>query len=344
LARGVASISVKVGEGISTLADFVGGWENLGVVVGALMASKAIISVGRFAGSIFGLGRAMFALVPALPLVAGVIRAIGAAMAANPIGAAIAVIAAGAALIIANWETIEPKIRPILDALGSAFSWAWDNAIKPVVDGLTDAGDAIVAGWQTVRSGLGSVMDWLGEKFDWLLGKVGPVIDGLTFLRDKGAAVVGSVSSLFGGGDDNPAPDDPTAARAGRERSSGFNPITGEGRPQKRAIGGAFAAGRALLVGERGPEAMFPTQGGFIANNRALERMSTMADAILSRGAAMAQQGAQSAAQVTQNITVNAQGLSVQELVDELERRRRDAEQAALFDPAIGFGQYAGAG
>jgi len=58
----------------------------------------------------------------------------------------------------------------------------------------------------------------------------------------------------------------------------------------------------------------------------------------------LSQGGAQRIANVTQNITINApQGMSVDQLVAELERRRRDAENDALFDNAAGWGQYGGA-
>lgn len=43
---------------------------------------------------------------------------------------------------------------------------------------------------------------------------------------------------------------------------------------------------------------------------------------------------------VTQNITINAAGMSVERLVAELERRRRDAASAALYDGVTDFGQY----
>ena len=60
-------------------------------------------------------------------------------------------------------------------------------------------------------------------------------------------------------------------------------------------------------------------------------------DRILSIGA---REVAGAARQIVQNITINAQGLSAQQVVDELQRRRQEAENDALFDPAAGYGQY----
>ncbi|WP_432256084.1 hypothetical protein [Limimaricola sp. AA108-03] len=47
-----------------------------------------------------------------------------------------------------------------------------------------------------------------------------------------------------------------------------------------------------------------------------------------------------SAAPVTQHITINAAGMSVERLVAELECRRRDAASGALYDGVTDFGQY----
>jgi len=47
-------------------------------------------------------------------------------------------------------------------------------------------------------------------------------------------------------------------------------------------------------------------------------------------------------APVTQHITINAQGMSAEQLIDEIDRRRRSAQSAALYDLPSGFGQYGG--
>ncbi|MFB9149515.1 hypothetical protein [Roseovarius ramblicola] len=294
--KGLADVARPIGKAVAKVGELMGGFENAGTIIGGFFAAKFI----------------------------------GAAFASTPIGIIIGLLAAAALTVVENWDEISAFFQRTWRKVGDAFSQAWESHVKPVIDNLKSAGGAIVEGWQTVKSGLGAVMEWLGEKFDWLWQKIEPVVKGLTFLRDKGAAAVNAVGSLFGGGDDAPA--------------NTFNPVTGEGRPVKRAIGGAFAAGRALLVGENGPEAMFPTQGGFIANNRQLERMAALAESVVQRGAAVAQQAVRSGAQITQNITVNAQGVSAREVAEEIDRLRRDAEERALFDPVTGFGQYGGAG
>jgi len=329
---GLGKVSAKVGAVIAKVADMVGGWENFGMVIGAIFASKAILSVAAFALSVGKLGWALLSLSGAMPLLAGGIRAIGLAMAANPIGAAVAVIAGAALLIMANWEKIEPVIRPILDWMGEKFTWLWDSAGRPLVEGLSQGIDNIGAAWQGLKTSLGAVLDWMGEKFAWLLGKLQPVIDGMTRVGD-GIKKVGSWVGLGDG----------PASGAGEGGAGGsWDKPSATGGVQKRALGGGYRQGWRL-VGEQGPELEYKDRGGFIAHSGALERLSEMAQSARG-GVASARAGAsRAAASVVQNITINAQGLSAAEVASEIQRRGRAASNGALFDQPSGFGQYGGA-
>ncbi|MEQ8257552.1 MAG: phage tail tape measure protein [Roseovarius confluentis] len=333
LATGMGDIARKVGEVTSKVADMVGGWENFGKILGGVFVAKAVAPVARFAWSLARLGSAVTVLAApgVLTAVAGGIKAIGLAMAANPIGATITAIALGAGLIISNWETIEPKIRPILDAVGSAFEFAWTNVIEPVVDALKAAPEAIGAAWQTVKESLAGVINWIGAKFEWLANKVMPVIDALRWVKDKAGDIIESVNSA--------------------EPSEGSR-----GRVQRRAKGGEYRPGWRL-VGEGGPELEFMNRGGFIATARETRAMADLArrariDARrtadhLVRGPARASAASSSAASggasITQHIQIHAAGMSAAEIADEFERRSRIATDGALYDGARGYGQYGGA-
>jgi phage-related tail protein len=273
VAEGAGRISSKVAGVVTKTAEMVGGWENFGVIVGSVMASKAILSIGSFAGSVFTLGKAMWALAPALPVVAGGVRAIGAALIANPIGLTVTAIAGGAALIIANWD----KIKPYFDNL----------------------------------------LGWLGEKFEWVMEKLRPLLNGLQWIKEKGAGAINAVGDFFGGD-----PRDEYTENRGA-------------RTTRRAIGGAFGKG-PLLVGERGPELRYENQGGYIAHNRALERLRDMSQqAVAPRGAASGGQ------QVTNNyFTVQPIGTSAREVISELKREAKRVSSAALFDRPTAYGQY----
>lgn len=271
VASGLLEVSIQIGTVVGRVAEMVGGWENFGIILGGIFASKAIASVGMFVFTVGRLGAAVLALVApgALPAVAVAIRAIGVALVANPIGATITAIAVGATLIVTNWGAVKTALEPIIT--------------------------------------------WMGDSFDWLMGKLEPVINALTWLRDKGAGAVDAVTGLFGA-DEGPS-----------QGSSG--------RLQRRAVGGSFAPG-AVLVGERGPELRFENRAGFIATNRQLTGMADMVDRIQGgavRGAAGAvQQVLEIAAGA---ITINAApGMDPRAIADavlaELQRRQR----GALFD------------
>jgi len=327
---GLGKVSGKVGAIIGKVAEMVGGWENFGMVIGALFASKAIMSVGAFALSVGKLGWALLSLSGVMPLLAGGIRAIGLAMAANPIGAAVAVIAGGALLVMANWEKVEPVIGPILDWMGEKFTWFWENAGLPLVEGLRYGVEGIGTAWQGLQRALGAVLDWMGEKFDWLLGKLQPVIDGMSRVGD-GIKKVGSWVGLG----DGPAVSSGTGGAGGREVPPG------RGGVQRRALGGGYGPGWRL-VGEQGPELEYKDRGGFIAHNGALQRLSEMAQGARSGMASAGAGASRAAASVVQNITINAQGLSAAQVASEIQRRGRAASNGALFDQPLGFGQYGG--
>lgn len=412
IAEGLGTVGSVV-RGVATkTADMVGGWRNFGIIIGTVLASRTIMSVVRFGGAVFGLVRAMGALAMTTPLVVGGIRAIGAAMIANPIGLIIAGIAAGGYLIWKNWDGISAfftdlwgdvkntftgfgdfisgvftldmdkaasgvgtaweglkgaakkqfrligaylsipwrgVIKPVMDGLGltkpisdawdtvsgavggfftglgDTFSSVWTGSIKPVIDGLA-IGDTIAAAWETAKTALGSVLDWLGTKFEWLSKIVSPVMDSLRWLKDKGGAVLGAVG--IGGGGEAP------------------------GHVQTNALGGHFLPG-AHLTGERGAELKFESRAGYVANNRALRRMSDYAnsisgaarqslasggqsfDAMLSRVAMPSMAPAMATApSVTNNnsYTIHAPGASAEEVIRILDRRTRQNSHSALYD------------
>lgn len=347
---GLGDFAGKVGTAAVTVADFVGGWENFGIALGAVMASPAIVAIGGLVVTVGKLGAALASLAApsVLPVISSGIATVGAAIAATPIGlltAGAAAVAGGAYLIYQNWDGVagffgdlfggvidtlggfgqfvggiftgdltsavdgikqawqgwSDTTTTILNGIGATFTAVWTDLIKPVTDKL-GVTEPIVAGWNAARDGIGSavdfvgdkltafkdavvtpfveymsnidisaawegiktsiggVLDWMGAKFDWVLEKIKPVLNALSWVGDQGAAAVGAVTGFFGGDG---------------EVSGGSSD-----RLTQRAIGGSFPANIPTLVGERGPEIMYPNQGGFIAHNRALERMVDMSSSI----------------------------------------------------------------
>lgn len=333
LLQGLGEVSMVVGRIVSGVSDLVGGWENLGMIIGAVMASKAILSIGAFALSVGKLGWAMWALVPALPVVASGIGAIGLALAANPIGLAVAAIAGSAALIYTFWGPIKSFFVKMWDGVKVAFDAArvW---VGETIDTLVNVSGISVA-WQGVKDALGLVLDWIGARFEWVLEKIRPVVDALKWVQSKAA---GGLDAIGLGGNPNAPGSDTNPYPAG-------HPLH---RPQNRATGGIFKPG-PLVTGEQGRELQFATRSGFIATNRQTERIASLAAAArenIARASGALSAGAGSggagSGPVTNHIQINAAGMSAQAILDELERRMRRAAGGSLFDGVRGYGQYGG--
>jgi hypothetical protein len=340
VAGGMGDVATKVGSVVSKVAEMVGGWDNFGVILGTVMASKAILSVGTFAFSVGKLGVAMWALVPALPLVAGGIRAIGIAIAANPIGIAIAVIAGGALLIWKQWEPISKWFTDMWAIVEEKFAAAriWVGTTLETMGRVT----GVTGAWEGLKTALGATLDWIGAKFDWVLEKITPVIESLTWVRDQGARALDAVGDVFGGS--MPRSDVPSTRTPYTGSATGPLPVD-VGGMQSRATGGIYGPGMRI-VGERGREAEFVNRSGFIATNRQTERIAALASGaranVEAAVSAMSGSGG-SGGSVTNNISINAAGMSAQAIIDELERRLSRSNSGSLYDQPRGYGQYGNA-
>lgn len=351
---GIGRVTTVIGGVVASTAEMVGGWENFGIVIGAVLASKTVIRIGKFAKAVFSLGRALFVLAPLGPIVAGGIRLIGAALIANPIGVAIAAIAAGAALIYTNWGKIKPMLMPIIDWMGEKFTWLWDNAGKPLLDGLKLGVEGVGVAWEGMKIALGAVIDWLGEKFDWIWNKIQPVIESLKWVKEKGTGILQSVGlagptavdlgSVSRDSAANPGESGHSMSPSQRAGINGFRAKRGLPPLQTNALGGAFARGWHL-TGEKGPELKFENRAGYVADNRAMRQLASHADRVsnLFGGNGAARTAATTATSgVTQQMTIhiNAAGASAAEVIAILDRRTRSAAQGGLFDRPPMSGPY----
>jgi hypothetical protein len=507
--EGMGRVSSTIGSVIAKVARMVGGWENFGMIVGAVFAAKTIGSVVSFAVAVGRLGVSMARLVGAGPLVASGIKMIGRALLMNPIGLAVAAIAGSAVLIYQNWEKVGPwfsefwgdvsetfqgvggfiggvwrgdmdaaadglsmawtgaksALSTTLDGIGAVFKFAWSKGIKPITDklGVTDSieaawsklgawysqywdgveatfagfagfvggawrgdmdaaagglsmawdgaktalsttldgiGDVFKATWESgirpitdklgvtdsikaawkgagnlfddvlsqvgsafsrtwldtikpvtdklgvtdkitsawqgaktvfgttlaqiggvfqenwdgsiggviaklqdtggvqqawadVKSALQTVLDWLGQKFDWLMEKLQPVLEGLTWLRDKGAGAVEGVSGIGSAIGDwwSGKPDEPETPNGASSNATGgaqdpapaeqrrpAHPLSGKAKP--KSISGSYLGGdigRGFRnVGEQGPETIWASKGNYVAHAGATERLAQL--------------------------------------------------------------------
>jgi hypothetical protein len=289
------------------------------------------------------------------------------------------------------WGAAREAMSGAIGKIGKALQSSYDGTIGPVIEALGATG-GISSAWQEVKKAVGAVVDWLVEKFDLLMGKLQPVLDGLTWLRDKGAGAVEGVKGigdsistgvrdLFGVGapEQSPQGDQRPTAQVGETTSPRQNPRSGKAAPQK--ISGSYLGGTIgrgfREVGEQGPETIWTSKGGYVAHANATERLARLSDRAgpvldaLGAGLQKAIAGAQqTVAPVVQRVPVQAESgqalamqqpaqpaqpapviihaqihagqMNPQNLIDELERRGRDAQAGALYDQPHDYGQYGG--
>lgn len=101
----------------------------LGPVI--LVAGKVISGVGAIVKVIGLVGGAMVKLVP---IVAGAIKAIGAAFLANPILLVIALIIGAVVLMYTKFEWFRDAVHAVLDFIGELAMGLWEDYIKPAWD------------------------------------------------------------------------------------------------------------------------------------------------------------------------------------------------------------------
>lgn len=141
---------------IGDLYDKIGGFDTILKALAALMAGKVIIAIGSFVGSLITLGQSLWGLIP-------IIRSVGIAFIANPIGAVITGIALGAAWIITNWDKVGPFFTQLWNSITGIFTSAVSN-IEKVISGWID-------GIKTLWSGLfdgdmSKIVDGFFKMFD----------------------------------------------------------------------------------------------------------------------------------------------------------------------------------
>lgn len=141
---------------IGDLYDKIGGFDTILKALAALMAGKVIIAIGSFVGSLITLGQSLLGLIP-------IIRSVGIAFIANPIGAVITGIALGAAWIITNWDKVGPFFTQLWNSITGIFTSAVSN-IEKVISGWIDG---IKTLWSGLFNGdMSKIVDGFFKMFD----------------------------------------------------------------------------------------------------------------------------------------------------------------------------------
>lgn len=117
----------------SSIADSVGGWKNLILILAALKLAPLILSVLGLAKALFIASKALWALALANPVVLAVV-------------AAIALVAGAAYLIYRYWEPISGFFKSMWDGIVALFSSVWAE-IKAGFDGGIGGISKLILNW-----------------------------------------------------------------------------------------------------------------------------------------------------------------------------------------------------
>lgn len=145
--QGIANAVLTVADVSIRAFNAVGGFNTVLYGMGALMAGKAVTSVIAFGSNLLTLGRTMWGLVTAA-------RTVGIAMAGalGPVGLVITGVAAAAALVAANWDSIWPAVKAGASACANWVSGAWNS----MANGLAGI-------WQTVKAGFSGAWNFVTD-------------------------------------------------------------------------------------------------------------------------------------------------------------------------------------
>lgn len=145
--QGIANAVLTVADVSIRAFNAVGGFNTVLYGMGALMAGKAVTSVIAFGSNLLTLGRTMWGLATAA-------RTVGIAMAGalGPVGLVITGVAAAAAVVAANWDSIWPAVKAGASACANWVSGAWQS----MAHGLSGV-------WQTVKAGFAGAWNFVTD-------------------------------------------------------------------------------------------------------------------------------------------------------------------------------------
>lgn len=224
--------------GAQELAEFVGGWKNLGLILVGLKLAPLAVSVIQLGSALGTAASGVFQLVSAGGSLSGLLGALGpawgalsAALAATPIGWVVGgLLAVGAALyavwrwwdeIVAFgsgfWSGMTAELGPLgetLNTVGAAFGWiaekvgavaGWLFDLLGKTDATTQSLDAARSAGESFGSAFGSVLNALFtpmqkvvELLSWIVEKIGWVIDNAGRLGAVYENVTGKVGGAIG--------------------------------------------------------------------------------------------------------------------------------------------------
>ncbi|MDP2128173.1 MAG: hypothetical protein Q8K97_12435 [Pseudohongiella sp.] len=189
MAKGAAQFFTTFARGVQTIAGWVGGFQNLAIIMGVLFSLKAITSVLAFVFAIFKAGSAILMLSKTLGIAAGAAKLFGLTLMGTPIGwfmAAIAALAAGVYLIYRNWDGISGWFAQRWQAIKDTLSGVISLFTTQLPDQFRELGHAMIAGL------IGGILGKATALRDALTGAAGNAVSGF-----KNLLGINSPSKVF---------------------------------------------------------------------------------------------------------------------------------------------------
>ena len=178
------------------IAAFVGGWENLGMIIVALKFAPLIVSIGQLGAALFSAagflmmfatgtataGAAWLAfgkgLVTTLAMIGTAFKTLASFLLTNPIGLALTLLSFAGFVLWQNWETVKGGLVAV-----------WQT-IK----------ETAIAAFDAIKSAVGAVIDWLAEKTAWIFQTVDKVKAAASSIGDGIGSAWQGAKNLVGAG------------------------------------------------------------------------------------------------------------------------------------------------
>lgn len=208
----VVSVFSAVGNGIRKVGEALGllnpattasasGVQVFLATLGGLLAASAStkLALGLVGAAVRTFSFALGPLASALGIAATAFRILGAAAIANPIGAVIAVIAAGAAVIYANWSTIGPFFNGLWTSVKSTFSGAWTSIKTSVSEFSASITQSVSKTWADMSNSVGSVWGSIKQSASSGWAAITQAVSaGLSAFRQAHVLAFEAVKNIFG--------------------------------------------------------------------------------------------------------------------------------------------------
>ena len=172
-------------------------------IIAGIIAFKGLQTLASAVTTIQQMAEALKLVKVATAAWSAVQWVLNAALNANPIGLiviAIAALAAGIIYAYKHSETFRNIVQSVWEGIQTAISFAWNNVIKPVIDGLVqgfqwvwqkaqEMGGFVAQVWETFKNGITAAKDWVGAR-------VGDIVNFFTGLPQR---ITNAVSGAWDG-------------------------------------------------------------------------------------------------------------------------------------------------